>query len=207
MLIPIDIMAKNIKITEKQYKRLLEASEDVFTYFTDSDTKPYDGQVNVTANGKLTPEKNAKSTTGDEIQKSLTPQSYNRYIHYGNVTPRPMREGVNLDNDTNQADDTGEVNASFNSTNKELNMLSDDNDKDNLVKIPQGVQDKINLLLDVINRSRLSAKQKAIVLDKLIEELNTNSVPYRLQRKWKKNINKNKLISNQWKNELEHEAD
>ena len=71
MLIPIDIMAKNIKITEKQYKRLLEASEDVFTYFTDSDTKPYDGQVNVTANGKLTPEKNAKPTTGDEIQKSL----------------------------------------------------------------------------------------------------------------------------------------
>lgn len=203
-------MSKNIIITEKQYKKILESTEETFSYINDNDdTKPYDGQMNITANGKLEPDENAKPTTSDEIQKSLTPQSWNRYRTYGNVTPRAMSEGVEIKqgNDTNQADDTGEVNASFNTTNKELNMLTDNNKDDNLVKIPQGVQDKINLLLDVVDKNRLSPKQKAIVLNKLIEELNTNSVPYRLQKKWKKDIDKNKDISNQWKNELEHEAD
>jgi len=199
-------MARNIKITEKQYRKLMETSENDFSYITDNDTKYCDGSV-VSASGKKETGKNGKPVIADEIQMSLTPQTWNRYRTYGNITPRQMSEGVSVGNDSNQADDTGEVNANFNSTNKELNTLTNNDTKDNLVKIPQGIQNKINILLDEINRSHLSPKQKAIVLNKLIEELNTDSTPYRIQRKWKNDIRNNKKISNQWKNELENEAD
>ena len=170
-------MPKNIKITEEQYKKILESTEDDFSYLSNNDTKPYDGQVNITANGKIEPDKNAKPVTADKVQHSLTPQSYRRYRSYGNISPRCMREGVEI----NQSNDFYDVKG-FN--NKELNTLTDKDDKDNLVKIPKGVETKINILLDSIKSLNLSPKQQAIVLNKIIEALDYDAIP----NQWKKEL-------------------
>ena len=170
-------MPKNIKITEKQYKMLQEEIDDSFTYFSDSDTKPYDGQVNISANGKIDGETNAKPTTADKVQHSLTPQGYGRYRSYGNISPRTMREGVEIDKSNDFYDVKG-----FNNT--ELNVLTNGNDKDNLVKIPQSIERKLDILLDSIKQNRLTPKQQAIVLNKIIEELDYDNIP----NQWKKEL-------------------
>ena len=106
-------MPKNIKITEKQYKRIQEEIDNDFIYFTDNNTKPYDGQVNISANGKIDGETYANPTTTDKVQQSLTPQGYGRYRSYGNISPRTMREGVELDQSNDFYDMKGVVEEFF----------------------------------------------------------------------------------------------
>lgn len=168
-------MAKNIKVSSEQYERLKEAIEDEFSYVTNSEYKPYDGQLNVSANGKPTPEDYGNVVTSDMVQQSITPQSYNRFRSYGNIS-RAMREGIEI----NKQDfyDTPSI------KNKELDTLSNGDKNGNLVKIPQTVQDKMNLLLDSVKKNNLSSKQQAIVLHKLIEELSHGSIP----NQWKKEL-------------------
>ena len=68
--------------------------------------------------------------------------------------------------------------------NAELNTLTNDNDKDNLVKIPQSIERKLDILLDSIKQSNLTPKQQAIVLNKIIEELDYDNIP----NQWKKEL-------------------
>lgn len=170
-------MKRNIKITEEQFQYIKEEFDSNFLDAND-DTKPYDGQCNVTANGKLTPVKNGKPTTADKLQQSLTPQSYNRFRGFGNMYPTRMREGVEID----QKDDFYDVKGFDN--NDELNLLTNGDEKDNLVKIPYGIQHKLDILLDAIKQEKLSEKQQAIVLNKIIEKLDYDSIPYQ----WKKEL-------------------
>lgn len=66
-------MPKNIKITEEQYKILMEADEDMFPYVTNSPFKPFDGYNNITPEGNKEGEEKADSrTTGDMIQQMRT---------------------------------------------------------------------------------------------------------------------------------------
>ena len=88
-----------------------------------------------------------------------------------------MREGVEMDKSNDFYDVKG-----FNNT--ELNMLTNGNDKDNLVKIPQSIERKLNILLDSIKQNRLTPKQQAIVLNKIIEELDYDNIP----NQWKKEL-------------------
>ena len=203
-------MPKNIKITEKQYRMLQEADEEVFSYTTDSDVKPFDGFGGVNVDGKIDGETNAEEkVTSDRVEKMRTMDGWNRYRTYGRLYPTVVREGViTKGNDANKSDDIGEVPSAI-KNNKDLNTLTNDK-KDDLTRIPQGVQDKINLLLDVVNKANLTAKQKGIVLNKLIEALNTDSVPYQMQRKWQKNINNGLVkggLDRSSARELENEAD
>lgn len=171
-------MDKNIKITERQYKMLQEVSDKDFSYFKNDDTKPYDGQMNVTANGKIDPETNANPTTGDKVQRSMTPQGYARYRSYGNIYPRTMQEGVSPSNDKNNDG----IDDFYNYD--ELDILSNNDEEDNLIKIPKGIDVKTQMLIDAINSSNLNPKQQAIVLNKLIETLNLSTIPY----SWKKEL-------------------
>ena len=174
-------MARSIKITPRQYKMLQEATEDSFVYFTDDDTKPYDGQVNISANGKTEPQENGKPVTGDEVARSLTPQGYNRFRSYGNIS-RAMREGVDINSpQKDKAKDFYDVDGF---KNNELNILTDNNDKDDLVKIPQTIQQKLKILLDNVKRLKLTPKQQSIVLNKAIEDLDTDAIP----NQWKKEL-------------------
>ena len=88
-----------------------------------------------------------------------------------------MREGVDLDKSNDFYDMKGFYNA-------ELNILTNNNDKDNLVKIPQSIERKLDILLDSIKQSNLTPKQQAIVLNKIIEELDYDNIP----NQWKKEL-------------------
>ena len=171
-------MSKNIKITERQYKMLQEAEENLFPYVTDGDAKAFDGYNDITADGKIDGETNPDTkTTGDRIQQMRTMDGWNRYRSYGNIYPTTMREGVEIDQSNDFYDTNG-----FES--EELNTLTDKNDANNLVKIPQGVENKLNILIDAIKQSNLTPKQQAIVLNKVIEELDYDAIP----NQWKKEL-------------------
>lgn len=196
-----------IRITEAQLREI----EDNFSYWDDEkDTHYYDGQKNISVDGKVedggeNPEEN---TTSDKIGKMLCPQ----YRYRGTRTAQAysgMREGVAIKgNDVNKADDVGEMPSAV-KDNKDLNTLTNGKN-DDLVRIPQSVIDKIDLALKTINNAKLTPKQTGMVLNKFIEELNTDSVPYQMQRKWKNNI-KNGLVKKgldrSSATELENEAD
>ena len=73
--------------------------------------------------------------------------------------------------------------------NDELDILSNGDNNDNLIQIPQGVDYKTNMLVDAMNN--LNSKQQAIVINKILENVNMNDIPYR----WKKELIM-KLLSN-----------
>ena len=90
-----------------------------------------------------------------------------------------MREGVDVNNDN--------VDDFYN--NDELDILSNGDNNDNLIQIPQGVDYKTNMLVAAMNN--LNSKQQAIVINKILENVDMNSIPYR----WKKELIM-KLLSN-----------
>lgn len=166
-------MTRNIKITERQYKMLQEVDD----YLSDDDTINFDGQKNISVNGKkMSGEENSETnTTGDEIQQMRTTDGCNRFSSYGgNVYPTTMRE----QDERNDFYDTN----SIPSPSKELDILSNGNENDDLVKIPFGIDKKSDILIDAVKG--LTSKQQAIVLNKMIEELDTDNIPYQ----WKKEL-------------------
>ena len=167
-------MSKNIKITEKQYK-LLQETDETFTYVGDTESKPFDGYGNITADGKIDGETAApEKTTADRIGKMRSVDGWNRYRSYGNVYPTTMRE-------QDERNDFYDVNG-FQS--KELNTLTNDNEKDNLIKIPYSIERKLNILLDSIKELNLTPKQQGIILNKVIETLDYDAIP----NQWKKEL-------------------
>ena len=167
-------MSKNIKITEEQYK-LLQETDETFTYVGDTESKPFDGYNNITPDGKIDGETPApKRTTADEIGKIRSVDGWNRYRSYGNVYPTTMRE-------QDERNDFYDVNG-FQS--KELNTLTNDNEKDNLIKIPYSIERKLNILLDSIRELNLTPKQQGIILNKVIETLDYDAIP----NQWKKEL-------------------
>ena len=167
-------MSKNIKISEEQYK-LLQETDETFTYVGDTESKPFDGYGNITADGKIDGETAApEKTTADRIGKMRSVDGWNRYRSYGNVYPTTMRE-------QDERNDFYDVNG-FQS--KELNTLTNDNEKDNLIKIPYSIERKLNILLDSIKELNLTPKQQCIILNKVIETLYYDAIPYQ----WKKEL-------------------
>ena len=167
-------MSKNIKISEEQYK-LLQETDETFTYIGDTESKPFDGYGNITADGKIDGETAApEKTTADKIGKMRSVDGWNRYRSYGNVYPTTMRE-------QDERNDFYDVNG-FQS--KELNTLTNDNEKDNLIKIPYSIERKLNILLDSIKELNLTPKQQGIILNKVIETLDYDAIPYQ----WKKEL-------------------
>lgn len=167
-------MSKNIKISEEQYK-LLQETDETFTYVGDTESKPFDGYGNITADGKIDGETAApEKTTADRIGKMRSVDGWNRYRSYGNVYPITMRE-------QDERNDFYDVNG-FQS--KELNTLTNDNEKDNLIKIPYSIERKLNILLDSIKELNLTPKQQGIILNKVIETLDYDTIP----NQWKKEL-------------------
>lgn len=167
-------MSKNIKISEEQYK-LLQETDETFTYIGNTESKPFDGYGNITADGKIDGETAApEKTTADKIGKMRSVDGWNRYRSYGNVYPTTMRE-------QDERNDFYDVNG-FQS--KELNTLTNDNEKDNLIKIPYSIERKLNILLDSIKELNLTPKQQGIILNKVIETLDYDAIP----NQWKKEL-------------------
>lgn len=190
-------MKRIIKLTEQQ---LREASYDnTFNYLGGGDTSNYSGQSQIFATGKLGPEEEyGDPITTDKVSRSLSPQTYNRY----GVGSQGYRKFQNTP-DTNLLDIDIEDDEISQTTNEDTQKLSDDDNEidnfykkdeldtlgngvenDNLTRIPEGVEYKINLLLSEIKRLNLTPKQQAIVLNKIVESFDVEKIPY----SWKKTL-------------------
>lgn len=170
-------MPRIIKLTKKQLK---EADDGNFDYIDDNNDMPSSNNLSqISVDGKLDNDRSGDPLIGDRIAKSITAQTYSRFNNYSNNFRHGMREGVDVNNDN--------VDDFYN--NDELDILSNGDDNDNLVKIPQGVDYKTNMLVD--SMSNLNSKQQAIVLNKILENIDLNSIPYR----WKKELIM-KMLSN-----------
>ena len=171
-------MGKIIRLTETQYNLLNEDFDSGFNYIGDSDVPHNDGQVNITANGKLNGDENGNPVTSDKVEKMVTPQQYYNFVTFGRSslgTRAHVTENLN-DKDNDGIDDF------YNS--EELDTLSDGDNNDDLVKVPEGVIVKTKLLSDEIKKAKLNPKQQAMVLNKIIEDCAIGSVPYA----WKKEL-------------------
>lgn len=156
-----------IKITERQLK---ETEGKAFEYLNiDNDTTPHNGNSEISVSGKLNDIENGKPITTDKVASTIIPQSYNRFHHYANQFHNTMRE--NVDNDKN---DDG-IDDFYN--NDDMNVFNNGIDDDNLTRLPQNVINKTELLIQAITNSHLTPKQQAIVLNKIICNMNTNDLP------------------------------
>ena len=175
-------MTRNIKISERQYRMLESLNGEEYSYLDNEDNiKPYTGYSEISPEGKnmdgiTPPEKRVKT---DDVGKMETPQSWVAHNFHNRAFATMLREGVKIQND--KENDFYDVNG-VPSPSKELDMLSDDNEKNDLIKIPVGVDRKSDMLLDAAKQ--LTPKQQAMVLNKMIEELDTDNIPYM----WKKEL-------------------
>jgi hypothetical protein len=170
-------MLKNIKITERQYQMLQEADENTFPYVTNSISKPFDGNTNTTADGKVDGEENAKPTTSDEVASMRRMDGWwNGNRSRGNNCATMLREFKD-----EQSNDFYDV-SGF--KNKELNTLTDENDKNDLEKIPYSIEQKLNFLLDLIKQMNLSPRKQGMIVKKVIQELDYDAIP----NQWKKQL-------------------
>ena len=157
-------MAKIIKLTKTQ---LMEADSTAFGYLDAENSTPSNvGTKEIGVTGKIDDKEYGDPIPSDKIANTMTVQGYNRYRMYGsNVRPHSIRE-----NDVNNDG----VDDFYN--NSELDILSNNDDQDNLIKIPKGVDAKLDLLIHSI--TNLQPKQQAMVLNKLVETMKLDSIPY-----------------------------
>lgn len=159
-----------IKLTESQ---LYEAQQDAFEYLTNSDTIHNDGQKNVSVGGKLNDKENGSPITTDDFASMTTTQAYNRYGAIGNTYTRGLTE---TDNNKDGVDDF------YN--NDELDIMSNGDETDNLEGISNTVDTRTDNLVNLIKQ--LPPKKQAIVLNKILENMDLNGLSYN----WKKELAK-----------------
>lgn len=159
-------MRKTIVLTEKQIKEFVG---DEFTYLDDSNIPNYNGQSEISVSGYKERDKFGDPQTTDNIANQMSPQYY---ASMGQRKISTMREDVNGDG----------VDDFYN--NEQMDVLGDGDEDNNLTNIPQSVNVKLDSLLQQMKDNNLSPKQHAMVLNKLIEDINTTDIPYR----WKKEL-------------------
>lgn len=159
-----------IKLTESQ---LYEAQQDAFEYLTNSDTIHNDGQKNVSVGGKLNDKENGSPITTDDFASMTTTQGYNRYGAIGNTYTRGLTE---TDSNKDGVDDF------YN--NDELDIMSNGDETDNLEGISNTVDTRTDSLVNLIKQ--LPPKKQAIVLNKILENMDLNGLSYN----WKKELAK-----------------
>lgn len=177
-------MKRIIKVTESQ---LRETEGDAFKYLdANDDSKPFNGQSTITAQGKIDGEENAEPVFTDRIGKQRTPQSWARYRMYGNINKpahaeqkNELDEGVSFnDKDDNGVDDHYENIGDMGG----LDMLSDGDDDNNLTVMPKGIDNKLEILINTM--SNLTPKQKAMVVNTFLEKCDISQIP----NAWKKEL-------------------
>lgn len=187
-------MARSIKISEKQYRKLLESNPDKFSYFQGTwENEPHsNGLSNITVDGSTDSINiNNNVITGDEIGNTITPQTYHRYL-YGRI-PRAICE-----TDTNNADDFYETNT-FNGFD-----LSTDN-----IQIPEIVKERMKLLIDTIKQQEktMTPRKKANVLDYLAKFLSSSKTPLSWQKKRDKIVGNNNWNNTQLTKKTQNKVD
>ena len=155
-------MKRIIKVTENQ---LRETEGAAFEYLDISNDNPYGNNSEISADGKIDNIEFGEPVTGDEVSNTMTNQVYNRFYNTYGRTPRYVSEN---DNNNDGVDDF------YN--HDELDTLSDGDESNNLMKVPQSVENKLEILISQIQK--LNSKQQAMILNKLIETLELQNIPY-----------------------------
>lgn len=157
-------MGRIIKVTEQQLK---EALGDAFSYLDfDSDVKPFDGNTNISVTGKLSDTEDGAPVTTDDIGTMLSPQNYISQRTGARMYNRPATFLREDDKNNDGVDDF------FN--HDELDVLSNGDDSDDITRVPGSVLNKLDLLLKAMET--MSPKQKAMVVNKLIESIDWSAV-------------------------------
>ena len=156
-------MARKIIITEEQ---LREAFPDTFDYldFT-NDTPSNDGNVNVST-GMMSDDEPADPLTTDDIANMIKMRGYLSSRGSGMTHARPfVKEEVDKNGDG--------VDDFFN--HDELDTLSNGDESDDITRVPGSVLNKLSILIEAMNT--LQPKKKAMVINKLIENIDWSNVP------------------------------
>lgn len=172
-----------IKITEAQ---LREAEGNAFEYLDSNNDIPNNvGNSEIGVTGKIDGEEYGTPATSDKISNTMSNQSWNRFRGYStNMRPNNLREE---DENNDGVDDF------YN--HDELNILTDDNDKNNLIKIPNSIEQRLNILIKSIEN--LQPKQQAMVINKIIDSINVEKIPYSWAKELMyKILAKNKIDNN-----------
>lgn len=165
-----------VKLTERQ----LREAQDAFEYLTNSDSTPNDGQVHVSATGKLDGTEEGDPMTTDQFASTMTVQGANRFRLIRGTYPMGVQES---DENKDGVDDFYQSD--------ELDVLSDGDKSNNLTSIPASVEAKVDALLDTLKS--LPAKKSAIVLNKFVEQMNLKGIP----NTWKRELIKKLTVAAQ----------
>lgn len=178
-------MKRVIVITETQKKMLKESETNAFEFLdSDNDVPSNVGNSQIGVSGKTDDKEYGKPATGDKISNSLTVQGWNRFNRgYGRyVTPTNIHEN---DDNYDGVDDF------YN--HDEMDVLSDGDDNNNLINVPQTVEQRLENLMKVINN--MSPKQQAMVVNKIIENIKIDKIPYSWAKELMLKINTRKNVS------------
>jgi len=149
-----------IKITEKQLREV-----EGFNYFSGSDTPNGDGNTHISVGGRYDGDEMAKPIDSDDIASSETANSYNRYYDRSHgIVRKPLRCGIGESKDLDGDFDNNGI-----KDNAETPEF-DDNPNNDIVQIPQGVEQKEKLLAQSVQG--LTPKQQGVVLKKFTDDLN-----------------------------------
>ena len=183
-------MKNIIKLTERQLHEIEGVS---FEYIDGNDeTNEYDAATEIAVNG--TPGvtiagglEDIYNDTSDDIAAQITRPGWSAlYGMYG--SGRRLHEQQNQQQpqqQVNPEDKNGDnVDDDYTKQNGNLDTLSNGNPTDNLAVVPQTTLDKADLLLNAMRTEKLSGRQCAIVLNKIIENIDFSGVPY----SWKKEL-------------------
>lgn len=155
---------RRIIVTEQQFR---EAFPDSFSYIDfENDSANNDGNVNISVTGKMSDEEDGMPLTTDDVANMVKNRGYLSSRGTGRGYYRPfVKEGVDSNGDG--------VDDFFN--HDELDTLSNGDDNDDITRVPQTVLNKLQILLD--NMKMLQPKKKAMVINKIIENIDWSEIP------------------------------
>lgn len=152
-----------VKINEEQYK-----------FLKGGDTKSFAGNSEVSVGGQVNPDETGIPKTTDDIGGMVTAQGYNRWprrhMNFGESVDKPS----NGDNNGDGVDDFYD--------DKIVDTLNNGNPNDNATLVPNTIETKVDMVLNMINNANLNAIQTAAILNKIIERIDTRKLTYK-QRK------------------------
>lgn len=160
---------RTIRITERQLK---EAYPDAYEYLdSDSDVKPFDGNTNISVAGKVSDEEDGMPITTDDVATMVTNQN-NPYSYRSSGYARPYIGEADANADG--------VDDFYN--HDEMDTLSNGEKKDDITRVPDSIIRKLDILIGAM--APLNGKQKTMILNKMVENVDMQQVPYQ----WRKEL-------------------
>lgn len=167
-------MSKIIHLTEEQIKKI---NERTYIDGLDNNNIPELPMSKVSADGKLDQDNYAIPDTGAP-GRDMTPQRY----WNGRMYPSQAHFNQGVMNETGEPDN--EVDQFYDKEEDYVDVLSDGNQGNDLGAVNNTISSRLDALVSEIQSANLTDKQRAMVANKVIENLKLGSMP----QSWKKII-------------------